>query len=1482
MDPHPRWTFWIDRGGTFTDVVARAPSGQLQVKKLLSENPEHYEDAPLQAIRECLDLDQDQSISSERVSTIKMGTTVATNALLERQGAKLCLLVTRGFADVLEIAYQDRPDIFALAIKKAQSLASRVIEVDERLDAQGQCLRPLQIGALKGPITKALEDGYRSFAVVLMHSYAFPEHEKAVGELLTELGASHISLSHQLAPEIKIVSRGDTSAVDAYLTPILRDYIARFRKHIDPGVSLRFMQSHGGLADADQFTGKDAILSGPAGGVVAYARIARQAGFSSVIGFDMGGTSTDVSRYAGDYERVFETTTAGVRIQAPMLHIETVAAGGGSILTYEDGRFKVGPESAGANPGPACYRRGGPLAVTDANAVLGRIQARYFPKCFGPKASESLDVDASRRRFQEMADRLKATTGKTWTVEEIAAGFLRIANENMVKPIREISVARGYDVREDALVCFGGAGAQHACAIARELGMRSILIHPLAGVLSAYGMGLADFIHSESQAVLEPVNENLLQALEPDFKDLEARGLEQMKRQGIAPESCLFKRSYDLRYQGVDESLNVEDPGSGTLREKFEALHEQLFGFHKAGHPLELVNIRVETRGLTDKADQAKLPVEEQLFTAEDSDDTAAVSFEVVESGQRSVKEFQTPVFRRAGLKPGARLVGPALIVEDVSTIVVDPQWTLRVDAQNLLILEAQDIEQGKEKSSLECDPVSLEIFNNLFMSIAEQMGLTLRKVSHSTNIKERLDFSCALFDKEGRLIANAPHIPVHLGAMGESVKAVLDERIGTMKPGDVYVTNDPYNGGSHLPDVTLVSPVFYEQSEQPMFFVANRGHHSDIGGVTPGSMPPFSRSITEEGILLRNVKLVSEGHFDEAGLLKILSAGPYPARGPKERISDFRAQLAANKSGTRLLRELTERVGVDLVSAYMDHARNNAAEAMRGVLSELPDGQHSFFDYLDEGGRIAVAIKIKGDSATVDFTGSDPMLSSNLNAPKAVARAAVLYAFRTLIPRPIPLNAGCLEPIELIVPEKSLLNPEYPAAVVGGNVETSMRITDVVYGALKKLAAGQGTMNNLTFGNAHYGYYETICGGAGAGLGFDGASAVHTHMTNTRITDPEVLERRYPVILEQFAIRRGSGGAGVWTGGSGARREIRFLEEMTVSLLSERRAVAPYGLYGAKPGARGRNALIRESTIHELPGKARVEVKPGDRLCIETPGGGGYNPSPEEWARMRPAEARMIFREDRYKGPSSGIAAGFLQANLVILPAAVADDFETYCRQNSRPCPLLERLKPGSYRSALASQSDLRRDLPKYRIYSAGSKGVEWRDGTDIVELWQDDSVAFLLGCSFSFEQALSEAGLVPRHIEEQRNVPMYRVSHSTIPAGPFGGPLVVSMRPYRPEQIDQVMAITEPFHAAHGGPLFVGGSEALGIEDLNQPDFGDAVTIREGEIPVFWACGVTSQEAVQCALMHGKVERVMTHAPGHMVLCDNEISPDIPLLGQ
>ncbi|MBN2581648.1 MAG: hydantoinase B/oxoprolinase family protein, partial [Planctomycetes bacterium] len=1060
-----RWDFWIDRGGTFTDVVARDGRGRIHVHKLLSENPEQYDDAPLAGIRRLLGVsDPCGPIPAERIRTIKMGTTVATNALLERHGAPVVLVVTCGFADLLEIAYQDRPDIFALQIVKPSQIVAERIEVDERVMADGTVRRGPDIERLRADLQAAYDRGIRSAAVVLMHSYAWPEHERLVGRIAGEVGFEHVSLSSDVSREIKAVARGSTTAVDAYLTPILRRYVARVRAPLGPAVDLRFMQSHGGLADADHFSGSAAILSGPAGGVVACARVAELAGLPRIIGFDMGGTSTDVSRYDGRYERAFETITAGVRIQAPMMNINTVAAGGGSILSYVDGRMRVGPDSAGANPGPACYRRGGPPAVTDANAVLGRIQPQHFPACFGPHADQPLDVEAARQAVADLAERIRTETGREMSVEETAAGFLRIANENMVKPIREISVARGYDVREYALVCFGGAGAQHACAIADALGIRTVLLHPLAGVLSAYGMGLADMIAAEVEAVLAPLGEATMRDLEPRFAALEAAGAEAMRRQGIEAGRVTHSRSLDLRYQGADAYLNVP-LGDGRPRERFEALHEQLFAFTKPGHPVEVVNLRLETRGETDKPDEPAEAAREHDVEASQAAGRATVHFDVLEAdGTRRLAPTETPIFRRTDLRPGAHLAGPAIIVEDVSTVVVDPGWRARVNERGHLLLEAAHGAARRERVGTECDPVLLEVFNNLFMSIAEQMGITLRKVSHSTNIKERLDFSCAVFDGRGNLVANAPHIPVHLGAMGESVRSIVEARGPDMKPGDVYATNDPYHGGSHLPDVTVVTPVFSAAGRR-VFFVASRGHHADIGGTTPGSMPPASRSIDEEGVLIHNFQLVDAGRFRERELVELLSGGKYPARNIDERLSDVRAAIAANNAGMRLLGELIQRYGLDVVEAYMLHVRDNAEQAMRAVLRELPDGEHRFTDYLDDGSPIAVTVRIGGDEAEVDFTGTGGQLATNLNAPWAVVTAAVLYAFRTLIPRSVPLNAGCLLPIRITVPDGTLLSPRRPAAVAGGNVETSMRIVDAVYGALGKLAAGQGTMNNFTFG---------------------------------------------------------------------------------------------------------------------------------------------------------------------------------------------------------------------------------------------------------------------------------------------------------------------------------------------------------------------------------------------------------------------------------
>ncbi len=1471
MSVTEKWDFWIDRGGTFTDVVARSPDGEIHVHKLLSEDPEHYEDAPLAGIRRLLGIKPGGSIPGKLIRSVKMGTTVATNALLERHGTPVCLIITRGFADLLEIAYQDRPDIFALHIIKPSQITDETIEVDERVLADGTIRRAPDLDALRADLEAVYARGIRSAAVVLMHSYAYPEHERLVGEVARAVGFEHVSLSHEVSGEIKAVARGSTTAVDAYLTPILREYVARVRGPMGLGVDLRFMQSHGGLTDADHFSGAGAILSGPAGGVVACAQAAKLAGLDKVIGFDMGGTSTDVSRYDGQYERVFETITAGVRIQAPMMNINTVAAGGGSILNFIDGRMRVGPDSAGANPGPACYRRGGPPAVTDANAVLGRIQPRHFPACFGPGADEPLDTDASRASLTEITEKIRAETCKDMSVEEVASGFIRIANENMVKPIREISVARGYDVREYALVCFGGAGAQHACAIAEALGVRTILLHPLAGVLSAYGMGLADMIHTDVEATLESLNAEVLSRIEGRFVAIESTGRKKVLDEGVADERISHLRSLDLRYEGVDAYLNVPLVEGADPREDFETLHKQLFGFIKPGHPIEVVNIRVETTGKTPKPDEPSVHSDDYEVNPSLAVDSATVHFDILEpDGKRILRPVSTPVYRRSDLSPGAHLTGPAIIVEDVSTIVVDPGWQGRVNERGHIVLTIKVDEKRRECVTSERDPVLLEIFNNLFMSIAEQMGLTLQNVSHSTNIKERLDFSCALFDSRGDLIANAPHIPVHLGAMGESVRAIVGARGTEMRPGDVYATNDPYNGGSHLPDITIITPVFPPSDERgsPLFFVATREHHADIGGILPGSMPPNSRTIEEEGVLIHDFTLVEQGRFREKEFTDLLTGGEYPARNIPERISDIRAAIAANTAGMRLLEELIDRYGLKVVSSYMQHVKDNAEQAMRAVLRELPDGEHRFEGFLDEGARIVATVTISGDRATVDFTGTDSQLSSNLNATRAVVIAAVLYVFRTLIPRPVPLNAGCLLPIEIKTPPGSMLDPNPPAAVTGGIVETSMRITDVIYAALGKLAAGQGTMNNLTFGTGGFGYYETICGGAGAGFGFDGANAVHTHMTNTRITDPEVIERRYPVVLRAFEVRGGSGGAGVWHGGDGVRREIEFLEPMSAAILSERRIRAPFGLNGAGDGEKGRNLLIRRGIEEELSGKAQLSVDVGDVLIIETPGGGAYNPSRDEWADMVPSAARQLFRQERYAGPTAGISSGYVQANLVVLPAAVADDFETYCRANSRPCPLLERLEPGrTVTRLLAKAADLRTDLPKYRVFSPDGSFTET---LDVSKWYRDDLVAFLLGCSFSFDEALALTGLTPRHVEEASNVPMYRTTRDTIPAGPFGGKLVVTMRPIPRSRVDEAYEVTRPYEKVHGEPIHHGDPSVLGIDNLDKPDWGAAVTIGKDEVPVFWACGVTSQVALESALKSGAIDLAITHAPGHMFIGD------------
>ncbi|MCC6142661.1 MAG: hydantoinase B/oxoprolinase family protein [Candidatus Hydrogenedentes bacterium] len=1197
------WHFWIDRGGTFTDVVALDPAGRLRVHKLLSECPDQYADAPSEAIRRL------RAEHAAPITAVRMGTTLATNALLERKGARTALLITQGFADLLEIGYQNRPDLFAIRIEKPASLECLRIEVDERILADGTVEKPLDESLLRSALVSAREAGIEALAIVFLNSYANPVHELRAGVIAAAAGFDQVSLSHAVANEIKAVGRGDTTVVDAYLSPILRRYIGRLRSRLGPDVPLRFMQSNGGLADADRFSGKDAVLSGPAGGVVAYAEVCAAAGFHRVIGFDMGGTSTDVSRYDGRFERVYETTLAGIRLKAPMMAIETVAAGGGSILKFDEHRYLVGPESAGANPGPACYGRGGPATVTDANLVLGRIQAAWFPNCFGPDARQPLDLRAARARIAALADTIGAATGQTPTIEAVAAGFVRVANANMAKPVKELSVSRGYDVQEYALCCFGGAGAQHACAIADGLGIRTILLHPLAGVLSAYGMGLADLIHTDAAPVLEPL-EAVAGNLDARFADLERRGFAVLEAEGFAAGAIVHERSLDLRYTGVDATLNISPPSKSlpdappdAIRAAFEAAHAARYGFTKPGHPIEVVALRVETRGVTEKPVLPPWPVVADGRPA----GKATVHFDALdEEGTRTLQPRTIPVYRREQLGTGASVSGPALIIEATSTIVIDPGWSGQVDSQGMLVLAAADDRPRHEALGAACDPVMLEVFNGLFMSIAEQMGNMLERTSHSANIKERLDFSCAVFSPAGELVANAPHIPVHLGAMGESVKAVIAARGESMQPGDAYVTNDPYQGGSHLPDITVVTPVFSEAGER-IFLVANRGHHADVGGITPGSMPPFSTSIEEEGVVIHNFLLVSRGHFREAELLEVLQGGPYPARNLPERLSDLHAQLAANAKGADLLRELCARYTTAVVQAYMGHVRANAAATMRDRIRELPDGTHRFEDALDDGARIACTLTIDGDRAVVDFEGTARQLPGNLNAPPAVVMAAVLYVFRTLVRKPIPLNSGCLDPIEVHIPEGCLLSPRHPAAVVGGNVETSQRVCDVLYGALGVAAASQGTMNNLTFGNDDFGYYETICGGTGAGPDFDGASAVHSHMTNTRITDPEVLERRYPVVLRAFHLRRGSGGAGKHRGGDGIVRVIEFRQPVRVSILSERRRLAPYGMAGGAAGAPGVNTHLAQGQELALPGHASFDARAGDAIRIETPGGGGW-----------------------------------------------------------------------------------------------------------------------------------------------------------------------------------------------------------------------------------------------------------------------------------
>jgi 5-oxoprolinase (ATP-hydrolysing) len=1189
------WQFWVDRGGTFTDIVARRPDGRLLTHKLLSENPARYRDAAVAGIRALLGIAEDLPVPTTQVEAVRMGTTVATNALLERKGERTLLVITRGFGDALRIAYQNRPRIFDRHIVLPEMLYERVVEVDERITADGTVLRAPDLELLGEHLRQAHADGIRAVAVVCLHSYLYPAHERAVGKLAEQIGFVQISLSSEVSPLMKLVPRGDTTVVDAYLSPVLRRYVNQVAEQMR-GVRLMFMQSNGGLAEAGHFRGKDAILSGPAGGIVGMVRMSALAGFDHVIGFDMGGTSTDVSHYAGDYERVFITEVAGVRLRAPMLDIHTVAAGGGSILHFDGSRYRVGPDSAGADPGPACYRGGGPLAVTDANVMLGRIQPVHFPPVFGPGGDQPLDDQIVRRRFTELAAEIRAATGDDRSPEQVAEGFLQIAVANMANAVKKISVQKGHDVTRYVLTTFGGAGGQHACAVADALGIRTVLVPPMAGVLSALGIGLADTTVMREQSVEIRLEAAALERLVTVADSLEQAARAELRDEGVPAERIRVVRRVHLRYDGTDTSIPVELAGLEAMTAAFEASHRATYSF-LMDRPLIAGAISAEATGLTEQPDPSHLG--DQV-----ADSTGSAETVRVYSGG-SWRE--APLRHRERMRSGDSVTGPAIIAEANATTVVDDGWQATMTASGHLLAE-RVVAPAPPDAGTEADPVLLEIFNNLFMSIAEQMGFRLEATAQSVNIRERLDFSCALFDPDGDLVANAPHIPVHLGSMGTTVKEVIRRRAGAMRPGDVYAVNDPYHGGTHLPDITVVTPVFDTAGQRILFFVASRGHHAEIGGITPGSMPANSREIHEEGVLFDNWLLAENGQFREAATRHLLTEGPFGSRNPDTNLADLRAQIAANQKGVDEVGKMIDDFGLDVVQAYMRHVQDNAEEAVRRVIDSLDDGEYRY--RMDSGATIAVRIIVDraSRSATIDFTGTSPELDTNFNAPSSVATAAVLYVFRTLVAADIPLNDGCLRPLRIVIPEGSMLAPTYPAAVVAGNVETSQAITGALFAALRVQAEGAGTMNNVTFGNERHQYYETVGSGSGAGDGFDGASVVQTHMTNSRLTDPEVLEWRFPVLLRQFAIRRGSGGGGRWRGGDGAVRRIEFTEPMTVSTLSGHRRVAPYGMAGGSPGQLGRNRVERaDGNTVEMAACDSTELNPGDTLVIETPGGGGY-----------------------------------------------------------------------------------------------------------------------------------------------------------------------------------------------------------------------------------------------------------------------------------
>lgn len=1189
-----KWDFWIDRGGTFTDIVARSPEGDFLTHKLLSENPEAYADAALQGIRDLMGIEGKNRIPAELIATVKMGTTVATNALLERKGDRVLFVTNSGFGDALEIGYQARPRLFDRDIKKPDMLYERVAELDGRFLDDGSEDVPLDEEHAREVLLSAFADGIRSVAIVFMHGHKYPAHERIVAKMAREIGFTQVSPSHEISSLIKYVGRGDTTVVDAYLSPILGRYVDRVASELDlenSDLKLMFMMSSGGLTSAEVFRGRDAILSGPAGGIIGAVETSRIAGFDKIIGFDMGGTSTDVTHYAGEFEKDFETEVAGVRIRAPMMKIHTVAAGGGSVLSFDGSRFRVGPDSAGANPGPACYRRGGPLTVTDANVMLGKLRPEFFPAIFGTGQDQPLEYDIVKYKFGEIAQQYGAASP-----EECAEGFLRIAVQNMANAVKKISVQRGYDVTRYALTCFGGAGGQHACSVADALGMKTVIIHPFAGILSAYGMGLADIKASRQLGLEQVLTHQRLLDIQLDVDRLRSETGTELSRQAVDPSSITFLQILHLRYLGTDTAIPVQLGELEPMVAAFEKSHLEQFGFLMPDTPLICEMLEIEAFG----------------GGARRAEETA----KSVETLPTSVQETQffsggswrnASVYQRQDLLPGQSVNGPAIIIEKIGTVIVEPGWKAAVNAYTHLVLSREEELKVGGAISIEADPVMLEVFSNLFMSIAEQMGLRLQKTARSTNIKERLDFSCAVFDSEGELIANAPHTPVHLGSMDSSVKSIIASH-PTMKAGDVYVTNAPYNGGTHLPDITVVTPVFGPTSDQPLFFVGSRGHHADVGGIAPGSMTPLATTIEEEGVIIDNLKLVEGGRFLEEQILAVLNGGRYPCRNTEQNVADLKAQVAANEKGVHELLNMIRTFGTDVVNAYMRHVRDYAEECVRRVISNLRNGVAEI--HFDQGCKIRVKIEVDHQtrSASIDFTGTSEQQPDNYNAPEPVTRAAVLYVFRCMVDDDIPMNAGCMRPLNIKVPKGSMLSPQYPAAVVAGNVEVSQVVTDALFSALGAIAGAQGTMNNFNFGDAQFQYYETICGGAGAGDGFNGAHAVHTNMTNTRLTDPEVLEHRYPVVLEHFRIRRGTGGRGQWKGGDGVDRAIRFLSPMDVSFLCGRREIPPQGLEGGENGATGRNSKRDlHGRITPLPGRTQVACMAGEAVIIETPSGGGY-----------------------------------------------------------------------------------------------------------------------------------------------------------------------------------------------------------------------------------------------------------------------------------